>query len=208
LTYITVIILQKLNYQSNKELEFTWSLPVLLTLPLLIPLISRIINRNLNYSASIYRVFSLTKFSFSKLNGFRFGFELALFIGYVLITTYLTLISFTNFLSEDTLIELLSEKNPPIFYVIFIIHTAIYLAIRILMLPDEEDMEKLIKAKRKYWLWILAMVSTMIYIYFKIMVSPIWYDSLYFVFVLLITFDRVISSYKDLKKYSIKIDSI
>lgn len=197
----SLYILKYIGYHYVQEPKHPYALMLLLALPTLIPLLTNFFNKKFNFSGAILNIINVSSYSVYKVNCLRLALEIFLLILYVYTATTLTLYTLTNFINEDTLFYLLSEKYPypPILFTIITIHISIYITLRVLFLPEENEQQKAIKAKRKYWLWLLAMIVTVAYMVNKLLTTDAWYDYIYFIFVLLLTFDRVINSYKELK---------
>jgi hypothetical protein len=193
-------IFEYLNYEPSNNPNYLWTILLLFALPSILPIIFNLFDKEFNFCRSLLNILKISTVSFNGATKLNFYvFDVFIFILYVTTLTSFTIMGLSNFLREDTLVNLIPDENAPVFAIIAIFHASVYLTIRNLCLPNKTIIQKVIAAKRKYYLWILAMIFTVIYMINKLLTQIYWYDGLYFIFVLLIAFDRIINSYKDLK---------
>lgn len=190
--------------------NYTWAPPLLILCPLTIPLLTNWFNRSFSYStavANFIEIVCLVKFNVTGLN---FMFEFVGFVFYIIGNIFLTLCTARAFIDEITLVKFIEQNANSLLSIIGLVHTVIYLTIRIFILPEDGVMQQLVKYGREFWIWTGALVSTLSYIVIKLFspfnpINPI--EFIYLTFVLLIAFVRTIDVYKKLSSVARRIMS-
>ncbi|WP_199624833.1 hypothetical protein [Paenibacillus alkalitolerans] len=126
--------------------------------------------------------------------------EVVVFILYIIGNTFLTLFAVANFVNEEQLISIIEANKTSSFSIVIIIHTVIYVSIRVLLLQDKTIEQKLIKSVREFRLWLLVFLITVAYMIFKLAVSFTSVDAFYLIGAILVANVRLLSSYKELRK--------
>ena len=203
LTTLLVALAISIGSHSNSFIvclnyKYMWAPPLLILCPLIVPLLTNWFNRGFQYStiiANFFEMVILVKFDVTSLS---FIFEFMGFISYIVGNIYLTLCAAGAFIDEATLAKFVEENKISLLSIIGLVHIVIYLTIRVLILPEEEVMQQLVKYRREFWIWMGTLVFTLSYITIKLFspFNPI--EFIYLTFVLLIALVRIIDVYKKL----------
>ncbi|AMR03341.1 MULTISPECIES: hypothetical protein [Bacillus] len=124
-------------------------------------------------------------FIFELLIGFLYVFLLSLFS--IWIVLHSLEIDFSEFSSED---------NRSFQFSIIILHTAIYLFIRVHGQYCKTTKQKIKKLKMKFYLWFCSMIASIVYIFESLFNYMNGIQAIYFIFVLMIALERTVTHYK------------
>ncbi|MEW9702953.1 hypothetical protein [Paenibacillus sp. SI8] len=182
------------------EFRYLWAISLLLLLPMSIPLIVNWTNRRFVYSTIVVDFFESLLFSKINIGGSRTLLEIFIFITYIVGNMLLSLFAVANFINEEQLVSIIEYNKTTTFSIMIIIHTVIYISIRVLLLQDKTLEQKLIKSVREFRLWLLVFLITVAYMIYKLAISFTSVDAFYLIGAILVAFVRLLSSYKELRR--------
>lgn len=206
LTVLVVQVLMTLKLQPDGTIEYWWSLPLIFALPTLIPLIANFTDRDFIYSEVFYNILTTIKYSNHGITFTRLFFESIIFILYIGISSFLTILAIAYFVNEQAIMVFVKSDLSRLIKAILPLHVVIYLTMRVLILPERNPKEKFKKIKRKFYLWVIALFVAAAYMIYKIFNSGVFsLDYLYLVFAVFIATDRVIGTYKELHRTLLEV---
>lgn len=189
----------------NINYNYMWAPPLVILCPLILPLLTNWSNRNFRYSTIVIdflEVWELVKLDITR---FRFILELLLFTLYVMGNIALTLYAACAFINEKILGGYLEQNTWSLLSIIGLVHIVIYLTIRVLILPEKELVQQLVKYRREFWIWIVTLIFTFGYIVIRLFSLFTLIDFIYLAFVLLIALVRAIDIYRKIRNVIKKI---
>lgn len=199
LTFIfSVIIYGAVFFLSGIKIT-VWGITIMLLVPITLLFYMNITNTSIIIT-DLVRKFLLTikylnpfysiinkpwLFIFELLIGFLYVFLLSLFS--IWIVLHSLEIDFSEFSSED---------NRSFQFSIIILHTAIYLFIRVHGQYCKTIKQKIKKLKMKFYLWFCSMIASIVYIFESLFNYMNGIQAIYFIFVLMIALERTVTHYK------------
>ncbi|MCT2535696.1 hypothetical protein NC661_06515 [Aquibacillus koreensis] len=156
----------------------TFKIPLVIMLPFLLVLMQNFFNQKYNFSKNILKVFIIYSDSFPKIDSFKFLVEFFFFLLYI---------SFASAITAEAIANIIWQAEFTKYAINYItiaavFHSAIYLFIRVYLIPENTDQQKLIKAKRKLGLWTSYSLIALVHIIITMIQSIPWSGSLYYIF--------------------------
>ena len=143
-------------------MEFWWSIPAVIGIPILIKLSVNFMNRNYIFSDRVINLLTTINYSTIEVSKFRYFLEFLFLVAFSLFYNFLLVLVLLNFLTEQ-FIDKLYEK-PSFLMILSTISVTVYLTVRILAMEDNSDFNKYLKAKRSFYLWTLATLIIFVYL--------------------------------------------
>lgn len=200
--FVVIVVTYVMNYFNSESGSYRalWSIGLLFVFPMILPILSNWNNRRYIFSSVVVDFVETLIYSKIDVNSIRVLFEFFGFFLYISINTFITIIALSNFISEESIIKIMELKQVSFLSVVATIHLAIYLAIRILLIPDKTPEQKRIKLIREFRLWLIVFLITMVYMSYKLFTAVTPIDMTYLTGGILVSLVRFISTYKELRR--------
>ncbi|AAY60326.1 hypothetical protein I6G76_00205 (plasmid) [Bacillus cereus] len=129
---------------------------------------------------------------------FKFIFELVLGFIYIIVSSLLTMGTIFDSLGMDFYNSVTSKDGGiSLEFSIFVLHTSIYLFIRVYGHPFRTTNQKMKKLKMKCYLWFCSLIVSIVYIFASIFNHMNGSQAIYFIFALMIALERTVTHYKN-----------
>jgi hypothetical protein len=204
--FVVIVVMYVMNhfYGESGSYGALWSIGLLFIFPMVLPILSNWNNRGFIFSSVVVDFVEALIYSKIDMNSIRVLLEIFGFFLYISINTFITVIALSNFISEESIIKIIEQRQVSFLSVIATIHLAIYLSIRILLIPDKTPEQKQIKLVREFRLWLIVLLVTMFYMGYKLFTAFTPVDMTYLIGGILVSIVRFISTYKELRKVIIE----
>jgi len=179
---------------------------ILLLVPVTLLFFMNITNTSIVMIDSIKKTFKTLKYLnpfYSILNKpflfiFKLIFELVFGSLFIIISSLLTMGTIFDSFGMD-FYNLVNSKDGGISLVFstFVLHTSIYLFIRVYGHPFRTTNQKMKKLKMKFYLWLCSLIVSIVYIFASIFNHMNGSQAIYFIFALMIALERTITHYKN-----------
>ncbi|WP_259415805.1 hypothetical protein [Bacillus toyonensis] len=199
LTFIfSVIIYGAVFFLSGIKI-IVWGIAIMLFVPITLLFYMNITNTAIIFTDLVKKFLLTIKYLnpfYSILNKpWLFIFELLFGFLYVIVLTLFSICTVLHSLEID--FSAFSPEDSRSFqFSIIILHTAIYLFIRVHGQPCKTTKQKIKKLKMKFYLWFCSMIASIVYIFESLFNYMNGIQAIYFIFVLMIALERTVTHYK------------
>ena len=201
LTFIfALLIYGAVSFLSGIKI-IVWGITIILLLPITLLFIMNITNTSFIITDLVKKFLLTIKYLnpfYSILNKpWLYIFELLFGVLYIIVLSQFSIWVVLHSLEID-FSEFSSEENRSFQFSIIIMHTAIYLFIRVHGQPCKTTNQKIKKLKMKFYLWFCSMIASIVYIFESLFNHMNGIQAVYFIFVLMVALERTVTHYKKL----------